>query len=724
VLGSTIGGADGTDDMVVKVETTAANDTDNRMVVVKYAANGTIAWQKAVQFDADEGCRGADADIDADGNIYVCGNHDTVIGVAMNLVKFNSSGVEQWSRRIVGDCADFATSVVVGPDNNLYLSGVTTTPDAESVTWVVAKYSVTGSVVWQRLIENTASWTFTGGLFFENAGGSNIAVGPDYVALAGGFGTLENGDDPTATVVQIDTNGTLFSIGDWALTAASFTGNLDDSASDITVVNAGKTAGTATPTVADFVVEDDSINFLIGTLYNAPGGNDSLVNGAYSVSLGNTGTVTLPAGGTISEGYVTSNPTIQLTPASPTVASQKLVIKGGGNYSNTENGITVTVNNIIQIVGDVVNVYVEAPTRVGQTLYWWIYPEGVGLSTPSTGTVILDEFGDGNFTFELDSDDYEFTVRVSPEEDNYDPDNTGAESVLINASAPTFEGEHHLHLTTGDLSVTSIFLGTDDHNVRTTTNGKIQITTPSEGNNVWEFGTDGNLTLPGAITRVVAGTVAKDGPSLSDIGEGEAATVTVSPTNNTNLTVGTVTGVVLDAGFTLDITVAANGDISAVVTASDPNLDVGDFGVIDGGGLLGGTMGVDGTTFTVATLTNVIAATAIDVTKTINKLSEGVYTLADGVEGQIMYLVPTEGGVDIGNSANVVINIPGKSRVSGRYTGQQYTSIGGNFNIFYPFKTIATPDVTGAADVYVDTNLCTLIFTDEAWQAQGGSWAA
>jgi hypothetical protein len=127
-------------------------------------------------------------------------------------------------------------------------------------------------------------------------------------------------------------------------------------------------------------------------------------------------------------------------------------------------------------------------------------------------------------------------------------------------------------------------------------------------------------------------------------------------------------------------------------------------------------------TWTVATVVQE-TPTAIDVTKTINKLSEGVYTLADGVEGQIMYLVPTEGGVDIGQSDSVVINIPGKSRVSGRYTGQQYTSIGGNLNTFYPFKTVATPDVTGAADVYVDTNVCILIFTDDAWQAQGGSWA-
>jgi len=51
-------------------------------------------------------------------------------------------------------------------------------------------------------------------------------------------------------------------------------------------------------------------------------------------------------------------------------------------------------------------------------------------------------------------------------------------------------------LTTGALNETSIILGTDEHNVRTTIDGKIQITTPTEGSNVWEFGTNGSLTLP------------------------------------------------------------------------------------------------------------------------------------------------------------------------------------------------------------------------------------
>jgi hypothetical protein len=108
--------------------------------------------------------------------------------------------------------------------------------------------------------------------------------------------------------------------------------------------------------------------------------------------------ITLSTGGTISEGVVTSNPTIQLTPATPDVASQKLVIKGGGTV------------------------------------------------------------------------------------------------------------DHHLHLTTGDLAETSIFLGTDDHNVRTTLNGNIEITTPNTVNNVWEFGTDGGLTFPDATVQTTAYT--------------------------------------------------------------------------------------------------------------------------------------------------------------------------------------------------------------------------
>jgi hypothetical protein len=175
------------------------------------------------------------------------------------------------------------------------------------------------------------------------------------------------------------------------------------------------------------------------------------------------------------------------------------VIKGGATGSaTTQNGITVFVPSGTWTQGNVDYVYVESLANAGQTLYWWIYPEGAGLTVPSSGTVTLNGAGSGTFTFTLVSDDYEFTVRVSPEDNNYGPV-TGVESILINSNAPTFASPYHLHLTTGDLTETSIFLGTDDHNVRTTTNGNIQITTPNATNKVWEFDTTGALTIPGNI---------------------------------------------------------------------------------------------------------------------------------------------------------------------------------------------------------------------------------
>jgi hypothetical protein len=485
-------------------------DTDDRMVVVKYLSDGTIDWQRAIQFDAGWTSTGADADIDSQGNVYICGQYTFDFnggpgrGSAIGIVKLDSSGAKQWSRRVVGDCVSLATSIVVGPDDKLYISGVTGN-DVGNVafTWLVAKFDFDGLVEWQRFIENTGSWTFSGQFYNNEGGGSNLAVRQGYVALAGGFGDLEAGDEPMAAVLQVSSTGNVFTVGNWNFTSSSLTGILDSTASDITVIDAGLTDSNNVSAITSSVVgiTTEVGNFLIGTVLTAPGGNDSLVNGAYLVSLSNTGVVTLPAGGTITEGYVTSNPTIQLTPAAPTVASQKLVIKGGGGYTKHRKRYYCNGRSYPSDRGQHNYSVCSSVDNADQTLYWWTYPAtangGVG------GTVALDEFGDGSFSFTVDNADYEFKVRVSPEDNNYGPGVIGAQSVLINGDDPTFSDDHHLHLTTGNLAETSIFLGTDDHNVRTTTDGGVEITTPKRRRwrqvDFWQFGTDGNLTIPGDI---------------------------------------------------------------------------------------------------------------------------------------------------------------------------------------------------------------------------------
>jgi hypothetical protein len=107
----------------------------------------------------------------------------------------------------------------------------------------------------------------------------------------------------------------------------------------------------------------------------------------------------------------------------------------------------------------------------------------------------------------------------------------------------------------------------------------------------------------------------------------------------------------------------------------------------------------------VATLIDTIA-TALDLTKSVNKLAEGNYTLADGVEGQIMYLVLRNGSLP----ANVAVLV-----ANSRITGISY--IGGS--TLLPFRVYENSN----DDYYDSTGLCTLIFTDGAWQQQGGAWA-
>jgi len=623
VGGGSLGGS-GADDMTIKVATVAANDTDDRMVVVKYDGNGAIQWQRAVQVEAGYNCIGADAAIDIDGNIYVCGNFEYDDGddgtyQAMILIKFNRSGTKKWTRKVQGPCEDYASSVVVGPDNCLYLSAYTASAANSDYSMVIAKYNLDGIVAWQRLLDSLTGWTFAGQFFFGpgGGGGSTIAVRDGYVAVVGGFANFNVYTAPQAIIAQFGTDGKIFTRGDYDFKAATFSGLLNSTASNITVTDAGKLssdyagyAGEFTP--GDFEPDFDLTSDLVGTVYRNINAGNELVNGNYTASLNANGSLTLPAGGTVSEGYVTSNPTIQLTPARPDVASQKLVIKGGG------------------------------------------------------------------------IPDYEFRVRVSPEDHNYGPGVVGAQSQLINSGAPTFDYEHHLHLTTGNLAETSIFLGTDNHNVRTTTDGGIEITTPNTTNNVWRFDNDGSTTLPGAITRVVAGTVAKTGVILP------ITTGAVSGLTHDSVLGGLTDGTY--GPFTLTeviLSVVVFGGVINGFTNVSGTATVNDvLGTIDSGDV-GGTAG---TTITI-TVTGVQqpTPTALDLTKSVNKLTTGYYTLADGVEGQVMHLVRQTST----NNATVIV-------ANARVAGDQYTTLE-----HYPFTT-------------GDINM--LIFTDGAWQAMGGSW--
>lgn len=113
-------------------------------------------------------------------------------------------------------------------------------------------------------------------------------------------------------------------------------------------------------------------------------------------------------------------------------------------------------------------------------------------------------------------------------------------------------------------------------------------------------------------------------------------------------------------------------------------------------------------TSTVTATSNSSVSTALDLTKTINKLSNNPgswYTLANGVEGQIMYLVPTTGTTN----ANTYVRV-GNARVLS--TNTPTAAIFANI-AFNPFGTYSSEE---------PTNVVTMMFTDGAWQSSGGVW--
>jgi hypothetical protein len=140
--------------------------------------------------------------------------------------------------------------------------------------------------------------------------------------------------------------------------------------------------------------------------------------------------------------------------------------------------------------------------------------------------------------------------------------------------------------------------------------------------------------------------------------------------------------------------VVTGGAAAYTVTNTTGNTAVGDvIGTLDTGDL-GGT---SGSTANIAVADVIQAVTALDLTKSVNKLTDGSYTLANGVEGQIMYLARQNTSTYNAISVNVA---------NARIDGTLYTTID-----YFPFENGPTA-----------LNMSTLIFTDGAWQADNGSW--
>ena len=366
-------------------------------------------------------------------------------------------------------------------------------------------------------------------------------------------------------------------------------------------------------------------------------------------------------------------------------------------------------------------------------------------SDDSTGTVSIQTGVSNEWTFGLDG------ILTFPYGGVIEPD--GGESLLVSASGgvglvSNLTGSTG---TVGTLNWSAVFT---DYNNGGPTGVGIQtglFGDPPESRKEWVFDGGGSLTLPPGSTSTIqsgqifsqvnSGFLNLDVQFNSDVyggvRMGTAANRPVDIVTNFEISpnvwrFGTDSTLTLPTGGEiLDISGLGPGlstgfiDPNGITVGTAPGNDI-TFTTSDGVGLYSNSnlwqFGTDGTTTLPGPINNILVGTtstngsgdpayptALNITKSVNKLSDNIgstYTLADGVEGQIMYLVPQTGATMTG--VNVTVN---HARILDNSTSTALVVIDA---LLSPFNSASTPVPT--------MGVTTLIFTDGAWQADAGFW--
>jgi gliding motility-associated-like protein len=134
----------------------------------KLDASGNFLWTK--QGSAPLTDRGIDVDCDASGNVYITGQFSDTITFdvthtnnmlnAVFVVKYNSSGVEQWFRKIGGGAMNTGNSIACDNAGGIYLAGdfqgtITFYPSSTTLSSTytnriyLAKFDSSGGLTWQ-----------------------------------------------------------------------------------------------------------------------------------------------------------------------------------------------------------------------------------------------------------------------------------------------------------------------------------------------------------------------------------------------------------------------------------------------------------------------------------------------------------------------------------------------------------------------------------------------
>ncbi len=166
--------ADGSSYVVGITDSFAVDQFGNpsaRIFAVKFAADGSLTWQRVWNGTTIRGLGRPDVAVSVDGSVYVTGvtadnGNDAV------LLKFDTSGTLLWERTWGGTSSDESLAVATASDGSAYIAGTATSFGPSSSGLFVVKFDSAGNLVWQTMSDGAA--------------GNAVAVAPDGSVYAAG----------------------------------------------------------------------------------------------------------------------------------------------------------------------------------------------------------------------------------------------------------------------------------------------------------------------------------------------------------------------------------------------------------------------------------------------------------------------------------------------------------------------------------------------------------